>query len=349
MLLTILLVSCNETRTTEVKEINIDVNNISLEPAFTDYKIINLELTEESALNDLTKVVFGKDRIFVLCMGNPVPFIFDKDGKFLSKLNVGRGPGDIIFCSDIQVKNDTLLVIDNYRKIKAYSLNGEYYKDMYSLSNPIFSFLPCDNGVLLLDPNHSKRSDWTLSFLSNDGLLTGVIKKDEHVKDIAYLGYEQLKEKVFSWPFSDTIYSVDIKNGEINPQIIIDFNGLFINNKEFGDDYKRNPDCMSMQNDKYVSWISDVVVDDENIFFSYLKDKRYFVKYKNGKSIVTASFLPNFPEMKNKAIGAIGKDLIFSYQPYEFNSETEMLDSGLTINNENEESNPFLVIVNPFD
>lgn len=58
------------------------------------------------------------DRVYVLSMLEPTLFIFDKSGKYQSKLAKGQGPGEVTFVSDMAVYHDTLYVLDGYRSMK---------------------------------------------------------------------------------------------------------------------------------------------------------------------------------------------------------------------------------------
>lgn len=304
-------------------------------------------------LRDIMKVALAENRIFVLSMGESVPFIFDSEGRFISKLKRGNGPGELIFSSDIQLKEDTLFVIDNYRKIKAYSLDGEYYKDVYSVENPAFSFMPCNNGVLLLDPNQSKKTDWMVSYLSDKGTLSGLVKKNEDVKNIAFFGTELLKADCFSWPYSDTIYYVDTKRGIVESKYFVDFKGLFVDTRVHNE--RQNSATVCGETDNKVSWINDVSINDEDIFFSYnYNKKKYFVRVIDGVPQIFSTFYSGLPEMKDKAVGSIGNRLIYSYLPFQLNEykESNRIDPELlsiydSVSDENS-SNPVLVFVDAF-
>ncbi|MGL5636737.1 MAG: 6-bladed beta-propeller [Bacteroidales bacterium] len=312
------LFGCEQENKKQFNEIVVDVNQISTEPAFKDFQIVQLELTEESMLKDIMRVAIGENRIYALGMTMPGVYIFDGSGKFITKLKRGSGPGEIIYPSDMQLKNDTLFVIDNYRKIKAYDIDGEYYKDVSSFKNPTFSFYPTENGFFLLDPNHYSKSDWMLSFLSNDGTLTGLKKKKEAVKNIAFISSNLLKKDTYSDPFTDTIFRIDAKQGQIEPMFKINFNGKFISPEIYAEHI--NGDDGQNEINKYTRWIGDVVTSGDSLFFSYMYDKNYFVRSINGKTQISSAFLSGFPPMNNKAMGAIGNKLIYAYQPSEMSA-----------------------------
>lgn len=312
------LFGCVQQSKKQLNEIVVDVNQVSNEPAFNDYQIIQLELTEESMLKDVMRIAIGDNRIYALGMTIPGVYIFDGSGKYITKLQRGSGPGEISYPSDIQIKNDTLLVIDNYRKIKAYNSDGEYYKDVCSLEKPIFSFYPTEDGFFLLDPNQSSKTDWMLSFLSNDGTLTGLKKKKEAVKNIAFISSNQLKQNTYLDPFTDTIFGINAKQGQIDPIYKINFNGKFISPEIYAELLEGDNTNSELRN--YVRWIGDVVTSGDNLFFAYMYDKNYFVRVNEGEVQLTSNFLSGFPPMNNRAMGAIGSKLIYTYLPSEMSA-----------------------------
>ena len=158
LFLLILFISCNQQKSGNVFEtIEIDLDDKELicseSAAFDSCSIVQLEVTENSLLGDIAKVVCIKDRIYILSMMDPTLFIFDKSGKFISKLNTGKGPGEIIFVSDIVVHNDTLLILDNYRVIKSYDLDGNYIEEKMKLDSPYFSMYLMRQTVITLIGN----------------------------------------------------------------------------------------------------------------------------------------------------------------------------------------------------
>ena len=64
------------------------------------------------------KVVIGNERIYVLSLIDPRIFIFSLDGKYINSLKRGNGPGEVLFVSDFEYRNNNLYVLDNYRSIK---------------------------------------------------------------------------------------------------------------------------------------------------------------------------------------------------------------------------------------
>ena len=53
-------------------------------------------MTSESVIGDVSKVVIGNERIYVLSLIDPRIFIFSLDGKYINSLKRGNGPGEVL-------------------------------------------------------------------------------------------------------------------------------------------------------------------------------------------------------------------------------------------------------------
>jgi hypothetical protein len=93
-------------------------------------EIIKLETTEKSMLRNIQKafIDFENDRIFILSGFNM--YLFSAKGKYISKLNFGRGPGEILQLSSFTVdkKNKTVCVLDMARNLSFYNYSGNFIK-----------------------------------------------------------------------------------------------------------------------------------------------------------------------------------------------------------------------------
>ena len=84
----------------EDKNLTID------KPAFEAFDYVKLEMTSESVIGDVSKVVIGNERIYVLSLIDPRIFIFSLDGKYINSLKRGNGPGEVLFVSDFEYRNN---------------------------------------------------------------------------------------------------------------------------------------------------------------------------------------------------------------------------------------------------
>ena len=149
-LLALLVCSCSgeKENTTELKATQSDKLTLN-----STSRIIQLETNPESLLGFILKinVDFSNDRIFVLSDFNI--YIFNSNGKFLNKLKVGRGPGEIINIVAFTIDTETKLIyaIDNSIKLCIFNYDGNMINnyDIKSFPSSDISVLNDDNVFLL--------------------------------------------------------------------------------------------------------------------------------------------------------------------------------------------------------
>lgn len=149
-LITLLLCDCSEKK---VNTIELDANQDNkLKLSYTT-RIIQLETNQESLLQFIFKINVDKlnDRIFVLSNFNI--YMFDMDGRYLNKLKIGKGPGEItrIVAFTIDTNTKRIYVIDNSTTLCLFDYNGNMI-DKYSINNFASTDLCVldDNNILLL-------------------------------------------------------------------------------------------------------------------------------------------------------------------------------------------------------
>lgn len=134
--------SCSGTKenTIELKATQSDKLTLS-----STSRIVQLETNSESMLSYILKanVDFSNDRIFILSKFNI--YIFNSNGKYLRKLKVGRGPGEITQIISFAINTTTKLIyaIDNATKLCSFDYDGNMI-NTYSIE----SFVSCDISVL---------------------------------------------------------------------------------------------------------------------------------------------------------------------------------------------------------
>lgn len=71
-----------------IEDIFVSLEDKSLttdKPAFETFDYVKLEMTSESVIGDVSKVVIGNERIYVLSLIDPRIFIFSLDGKYIKE------------------------------------------------------------------------------------------------------------------------------------------------------------------------------------------------------------------------------------------------------------------------
>ena len=109
---------------------------IDLHEAFSDLELIRLELTEESAIQRLAKLVVIADKLYILDRRTFRTLVFDDKGKFIEKIyNPGRGPGEINRLYDINFNQYTgkLDLMSPTGKLVAYDLDQKTFETVLTL------------------------------------------------------------------------------------------------------------------------------------------------------------------------------------------------------------------------
>jgi len=93
--------------------------------------IIKLETSKESQLGYIGKTAIdaSNNRIFVLSDFNL--FIFDGDGKFITKLHKGRGPGEIsmLISFSLNPSKKLFYALDNSKRLCVFDYDGKFIQD----------------------------------------------------------------------------------------------------------------------------------------------------------------------------------------------------------------------------
>lgn len=103
-------------------------------------KILPLETNSECLIAQIDKLEIVNDTLYILDRQQDIIFVFDKTGKYLTKIDKkGRGPKEYITVSDFHV-DDGLIYISagSNRKVMCYDLKGDLKKSFnteYNISN----------------------------------------------------------------------------------------------------------------------------------------------------------------------------------------------------------------------
>ncbi len=132
-MVTLLFWNCSEKRA-NIIELNASQDNI-LKLSYKT-RIIQLETNPESLLQFIFKINVDKlnDRIFVLSNFNI--YVYNMNGKYLYKLKVGKGPGEIIraVAFTLDTKTKLIYVIDNSTTLCLFDYDGNMI-DKYNIDN----------------------------------------------------------------------------------------------------------------------------------------------------------------------------------------------------------------------
>ena len=118
----------------EVIDVNPHLTDRALDKLYGKYvsevKVVSLETTDKSLLRAVSNVFFSDSLIYVMAPRPRQIYIFDFDGKFVNKLLVGNGPGEIADMrdADFDAENNELIVFQQ-PKIMHYTPTGYFLRN----------------------------------------------------------------------------------------------------------------------------------------------------------------------------------------------------------------------------
>lgn len=217
-----------------------EITNVS--DIATDLFYAPLQTTENSLIKSITKIITRENKIYIR-NGYTDILCFDKDGKFLYKLNKpGRGPGEYNFISDFDISSDNkILTVISDGNLVVYnntgtefifdkSINRLYLFQSSSQSISKISMIPGTNNILLsIDPFTG--SEQFLSVLINIDGDSLYFKPNHYMYEKTDVYRQMINESLqynfenkvcFKEEFSDTVFFVNRETNEFQPRLIFD-------------------------------------------------------------------------------------------------------------------------------
>lgn len=308
------MVACNQVPESSIEVVKVDVNSsdyLKEEAVFKNFDFVKLETTPESLLSDVSKVMVGEDRLYVLPIMDPRVFIFSKEGKYINSLKKGNGPGEIRFVYDMDVHEGNLYVYDNYRTIRKYDKDGNYLEDVYTQDAYNLLMKMEQDQILLFDPYLNARQEHLLTVVGKDTTLH-YFPKLEEMKSPFFLNmfYEN---GYISWPVSDTIYYYHAEKMQPLPEYVVKFSHPNIYETMQKETITPERFDEITMDDYHCKWLHNPVVHNDQLFFSFRYDKLYYVKYKNGKTSIYSTLIEGLPALDVGARGRDGNRMIYAY------------------------------------
>ena len=191
ILLIVLVTSCNKIIDISDKTLYSDLDHyqsIPTERLFSKIEIIPLETNEQSLIQRIIKVIEYNSCLYILDSRQKAILIFDKTGKFISKIHtVGRAPSEYSLLYDIAINtySETLDALDPMGKIITYDLKGNYISSIYLPHPPmayhLISILNKDSILLHTEPYIT--TDYTFRIFSRkaDSITKQFYKQQEFI------------------------------------------------------------------------------------------------------------------------------------------------------------------------
>ena len=256
-----------------------DFNQFDLTPYLDSVKYVVLELTDESLIGSIDKIVIYEERIYILDTKTHSLFVFDMDGAYIHKIaRVGQGPGDYtqIDFFDIDIKKKQIVLTDLMSYwVMRYDLDGKF---LFKQKIPVWcygvSILPNSGIVLYADfRNNSEKlaQEYNLIYLDS----TMNYKKayfpynskdfNQEIKPPASIGgqFFALDEFLnFTFPGGNTVY-------QITEDSLINRYQFNFGNDILPIENPTNPSQFTEQlRRKYNGFLTSVMENEEVLFFT---------------------------------------------------------------------------------
>ena len=293
---------------------------IQLSTFISEINLIPLETTADCLIAEVGKVLISEQKIYVLDRSTSSIFIFDRWGKFLTKIqDVGHGSEEYIHLIDFDVINDEIFLLDyTGKKIIHYD---QQYKFIQATS---LSFYASQFGIM------DKSFIFKCEPMNNSGdpyfILTS--KEGEVIKTIDQLSatgkYNWGEVSFFTRNQTDIMISklydnsiFQVKNNKINEYIQLDF-GLY--NVPVNTNF--NDINIFSQDFKYTVKNNYWIVGEWLIMDYFFNLKRYYLRFHlASKNVISGKIendlndIPFFPKW-SFSHGLIG--FLNSYEINEF-------------------------------
>jgi hypothetical protein len=307
---------------------NIDAENLQgaidlrLSDLANSFKLIPLETTKESLLDNRTEFYFNED--YILAYSENGVFKFTPSGKFVKKLvGLGRGPNEIVnFSSCIFVvdENNDLLYISN-RMNKGtylrYDLKSEHFIEPVKRALNAFGSFDIVNDSIIIVSNLLDDSKYAVYFQNLKGeFISGITNTKKLISDQTELPQRGilLKEGLsyyYYFQYDDTLFQ--IKGNKLIPYLALNFKTP-----------RENPPKETLKNgDRFIYFqpgtpgiliIHVEIVEDAKSFYSVPSGggKGYYLLFNNysGKASRINSYTDNFIGETKNALALSQVDLL---------------------------------------
>lgn len=299
-----------------INRLTIDLLDVSLAtetPVFPEFDFVKLETTNESLLSGIIKVVSTDSNFYILsALGGDV-MAFNKDGKYLFKLDKGRAPHEVLYPTDIAFSESArqLFVLDRYRTIKVYDGMGKFSKSMSQKDVSLYIETMGDKWITF-DSNLDKGKDFYGQIRDEKNIIADFFpKRGEKLRAQNNMIYPHPFFKVsedtvfISCMFSDTVYMVD-RVGKCNPCYVLDYKDRSLNQSKYFETVAGFGAYMDACKDKnFGSGANDFVKQGDKLFFRINGKEKYFVLYDLSSDVLKLhkNLMAGLPNIYSKVGG----------------------------------------------
>lgn len=313
LIITVSFVSCSQEINKNVtykglKSINIDASRLSnnFSSLISSSRYVKLETKPECLISNIDKLLFVNKQYYILDTKANSIFVFDSNGKFLSKISKqGNGPDEYTYLMDFDIddKGNVCILDFNKKKIMVYDRLGQlknvttqqYFSQNISKIN--------SSTFLTYQPSFGSKMAEKLILKKGNNIIASYLPADKNRNGLTLLKPFALnrsgKSILFNEDLSDTIFEVSDKEVKAKYALV------------FGDhtlqpELRNNPEYFKMRSGNIkAGWRINNFFENSNYFtcsfiFETINTVLYYSK-KNQKYFY--SNCPSCNETKTKVLG----------------------------------------------
>ena len=327
---------------------------------FSNTQYIPLETNNNCLIATLDKVLFFNNSYYILDTKEDQVLVFDKKGKFLSKIGrMGKGPGEFISVDDIAIKDNILyLLARDSKKILSFDSGGTFLKEI-KINAYCSNMIPGNNNDIYLYKNFSRGDTDSHTNILRVSINTGSVISEFHTikESQSGQGYSRTTftahdNEIYCF-FPNDYFIYKIENDSTIPAFRIDFGKE--NSLPEDSRYMNYDEIKQVTDIKKIGGIDRLIILNDNLIFSYVytifgnvaiynfKTKNIHKGYLNGTL--------NFPLLQGYFVGGFENKFNFATESrivvHNLSVETEYKKAVENLSfssNITREDNPILLI-----
>ena len=316
--------------------------------------IVALETVDASLIKHIKRVIKYDDKLIVLNSGIEV-LIFNKDGKFLNKINKrGNGPAEYTNIVDIALddNNENIIIYSDNFKLLIFDLMGNYVSQVNTIDiGKIYERIIYDNNLLyFFNPLNRKDENLIEVFdLKNNEYKENMFSDKSIDFMLRPMGVSIVKSKSIWYvvPLSNKLSSISQQKKHI-----IDIDNFGVSRRILDLQYKDHKKFMSeIYNNKICFGLSSIRETDQSIYFR--SNRHDFIKLDKRNNYIEWMQFSADPHNKIKKMSyfphdADDNEIMFianqdSFEDFDLLIDNNHLAQKHTESIKKEEMNPILV------
>ena len=299
-----LLLSCNKQNSkTEQKILQVELSpkDLAASTLFKKIEVIPLETNEQCLIKTIGRIIETNGKYYILDddMDAGVLFCFDKQGKFLSKIDKrGNGPGEysLIYEAIVKPEENLIHLLSPMGNIYTYTTDGQFMKKHLLPAGGQTDMIEIDKGLVAYWTLMGNPEENTVTFydVDKEEVAGGFWKTtdDNFMTNMCIdVFYKYNHENYFSTQFANEVYRFTKDTVELAYKW--DFGPANINLEPFREKVKEDPNIFSQLTESHeIPYCFFRQFQNKDYYYTVLntwnidKWRNVFYRKRDGKSFV---------------------------------------------------------------